>query len=145
MVVSTGAFGGGGLRIFGVLHSDKIYSVYFSMPGRSWILQYCVHDHTAQPDPTTRIVQFHMQAALVPPAPIVQSDFHRPMSDNPGSVGYVLHGIIHDDGSVGDLKVLEGGDPVSNAAAIIAFSRWKFRPATRGGVPVELEVLVGIP
>ncbi len=57
----------------------------------------------------------------------------------------VLHGIIHEDGSVSDLTVLQGLDPTSDAAARAAFSRWKFKPALRAGTPVALEILVGIP
>ena len=45
IVVSSGSYGGGGLRIFGVLHGDKIYTVYYSMPQKNWILQYCAHEN----------------------------------------------------------------------------------------------------
>ena len=57
----------------------------------------------------------------------------------------VLHGVIHEDGSVSDLVVVQGLDPVSDAAAYAAFSRWKFKPALRAGTPVSVEILVGIP
>jgi hypothetical protein len=57
----------------------------------------------------------------------------------------ILHGNIHVDGTVSDLSVIQGLDPISNAAAILAFGRWKFKPALRSGAPVALEVLIGIP
>ena len=57
----------------------------------------------------------------------------------------ILHGFIHEDGSVSDLSVVQGLDATSNAVAIAAFSRWKFKPALRAGAPVAVEVLVGIP
>jgi hypothetical protein len=145
IVVSSSSFGGGGLRIFGVLHGDKIYTVYFAMPGRNWILQYCAHGNPLQVDAASRVVEFHIQPPLTPPAAIEQLDFHRPPATDPANVRYVLHGIVHVDGSVSDLTVVEGVDALSNAAAILAFSRWKFKPALRAGVPVELEILVGIP
>ena len=78
MVVSSGSFGGGGLRIYGVLHGDKIYTVYFSMPGKSWILQYCAHVNPPQADSATREVRLQIQPPLTPPAAIDQFDFHRP-------------------------------------------------------------------
>jgi hypothetical protein len=146
MVVSSGSYGGGGLRIFGVLHGDKIYTVYFSMPGKNWILQYCAHGSPLQVDTASGTVQIHIQPPLSPPAAIEQFDFHRPPqpADPAGSM-IILHGIIHEDGSVSDLAVVQGLDAISNAAASAAFARWKFKPALRAGNPVELEILVGIP
>jgi hypothetical protein len=146
IVVSSGPGGGGGLRIFGVLHSDKIYTVYFSMPGKTWVLQYCAHDNASQADAASRVVQIHIQPPLTPPAVIEQYDFHRATAaPDPGNAQIILHGIIHEDGSVSDLTVLQGLDPLSNAAACAAFSRWKFKPALRTGTPVALEILLGIP
>ena len=57
----------------------------------------------------------------------------------------ILHGSILEDGTVSDLTVLQGRDPIDNAAAISAFLRWKFKPALRAGIAVPLEILVGIP
>ena len=146
MVVSSGSFGGGGLRVFNVLHGNKIYSVYFPMPGKNWILQYCAQDPPPQQDPNSRMVMLQMPAPVTPPAPIDQFDFHRPPSP-PGSDAsmIILHGNIHVDGTVSDLSIIQGLDPISNAAAILAFGRWKFKPALRSGAPVALEVLIGIP
>jgi len=146
LVVSSGSWGGGGLRIFGVLHGDKIYTVYFSMPGKNWILQYCAHENAAQVDAASRVVQIHITPPVAPPEAIEQFDFHRPTEPSDAAPALiVLHGIIHEDGSVSDLAVLQGLDPISNAAACAAFSRWKFKPARRAGIPVAVEILVGIP
>jgi hypothetical protein len=147
MVVSSGSFGGGGLRIFGVLHGDRIYTVYVAMPGKSWILQYCAQEKTTQVDDASRTVQIQIQPPLTPPAALEQFDFHRPPREQPDPANsiIILHGIIHEDGSVGDLTVLQGLDPISNAAASAAFMRWKFKPALRAGTAVALEILMGIP
>ena len=146
LVVSSGASGGGGLRIFGVLHGDKIYTVYFSMPGKNWILQYCVRGSAPQMDPATRVVQLRIQPPLTPPAAIEQFDFHRPApAPDPANSMIVLHGTIGEDGSVSDLVVVQGLDAISNEAAQAAFLRWKFKPALRDGTPVALDVLLGIP
>jgi hypothetical protein len=146
MIVSSGSWGGGGLRLFGVLHGNRIYTVYFPMPGKSWILQYCAQTSPAHIDTSSRVVQIHFDPPLTPPAAIEQFDFHRPTSppDAANSM-IILHGTIREDGSVGDLAALQSYDPVSSAASRAAFSRWKFKPALRAGVPVALEILVGIP
>jgi hypothetical protein len=146
VVVSSGAWGGGGLRVYGVLHGGKIYTVYFSMPGRNWILQYCTQDYPPQVDTAARVVQIHIQPPVAPPAAVEQFDFHRPTPPpDPANSMIILHGIIHEDGSVSDLAVLQGLDAISDAAACAAFARWKFKPAQRAGTPVALEILVGIP
>ena len=146
MVVSGSSYGGGGLRLYGVLHSDRVYTVYFSMPGKSWVLEYCVRDSARPVDSATRAVQINIQPPLIPPAAITEFDFHRPTEQpDPANSMIILHGIIHVDGSVSDLAVLQGRDAMSDAAACAAFSRWKFKPALRAGTPVELEILVGIP
>ncbi len=147
IVVSSGFGGGGGLRIYGVLHSRKIYTVYFSMPGKSWILQYCARENGAGVDSTSRAVQLTIQPPLLPPAAVQEFDFHRPAGQDVDSANnmIVLHGVIHEDGSVTDLNVMQGADPLTNAAACAAFGRWKFQPSLRAGAPVALEVLLGIP
>ena len=57
----------------------------------------------------------------------------------------VLYAIIRKDGSVHDIQVVKGLDPVLDKNAIEALSQWKFRPGMRGGVPVDLEAVVYIP
>lgn len=146
MVVSSGSGGGGGLNIYGVLHSDKVYTVYFSMPGKNWILQYCVHESVPKVDAASRTVQITMQPPLIPPATIEQFDFHRLTErQDPANGMIILHGIIREDGVVSDLTVLQGVDPTLDAAASAAFARWKFKPALRAGTPTAIEILVGIP
>jgi hypothetical protein len=147
MVVSGGSFGGGGLRVFGVLHGGKIYTVYFPMPGKNWILQYCAQEAPLSQNPNSRVVTIQMAPPLTPPAAIDQFDFHRP-PQQPGAAAnsmIILHGNIRADGSVNGLSVVQGLDSISNDAAMIAFSHWKFKPSTRLGAAVPVEVLIGIP
>ena len=56
----------------------------------------------------------------------------------------VLKGTLKDDGAVDALQVYQGVAPEMDEAARLAFSRWKFKPAMRGGKPVALDILVGI-
>jgi hypothetical protein len=146
MVVSTGSFGGGGLRVFGVLHGNKIFSVYFPMPGKAWILQYCAQQTQVDEQQDSRVVMIRMPPPLTPPAAIDQFDFHRPPQEAGAENSMIiLHGTVKADGTVDGLSVIEGLDPVSNAAAMLAFAKWKFKPAELAGAPVGIEILVGIP
>jgi len=146
MVVASGSFGGGGLRVFGVLHGGKIFTVYFPMPGKAWILQYCAQEQRPLQETGSRAVTIQMAPPITPPAVIDQSDFHRPPTA-PGAANsmIILHGSIQADGVVKDLSVIQGLDPISDKAATLAFARWKFKPAERLGAPVAVEILVGIP
>lgn len=146
VVVSSGPGGGGGLRVYGVLHAEKIYTIYLPMPGKNWILQYCAHDDPPKPAPASRVVQIHLQPLLTPPRVLDQFGFHRPpVTPDPPDALIILHGLIRADGAVGNLEVFRGLEPTIDAAALAAFARWKFTPALRAGSPVAVEILVGIP
>ena len=56
-----------------------------------------------------------------------------------------LYAIIRTDGSVGEVRVLHGVDAALDHSALVALSRWQFRPATRNGNAVALEAVVQIP
>ena len=146
LTVTTGPTGGGGLRVYGVLQGGKIYSVYVPMPGKSWVLQYCAANPGSPQAPRSRAVAAHLDHGLVPPSPREQFDFRRPpVPPDKADELIVLHGTIREDGSIGDLRVLRGVDPVADEAALAAFSQWKFDPALRDGKPVLLNILVGVP
>ncbi|MGB2641567.1 MAG: TonB family protein [Candidatus Acidiferrum sp.] len=57
----------------------------------------------------------------------------------------ILYAVIRADGSVGNIQIVRSVDPQLDANAKAAFSQWKFRPATKGGVPVALEAIVHVP
>jgi len=56
-----------------------------------------------------------------------------------------LYAVIHSDGRVGDIRVLNGPDDRLNAYAASALARWKFLPAEQGGKPIPIEAVVVIP
>ena len=56
-----------------------------------------------------------------------------------------LYAVIHIDGTVSGIKVLNSVDPRLDEAAVKALSRWQFRPGMKAGDPVELEAVVMIP
>ena len=56
-----------------------------------------------------------------------------------------LYAVIHADGKVGDIRVLNSPDERLDSYAAEALARWKFLPAERAGKPVALEAVVEIP
>jgi TonB family protein len=57
----------------------------------------------------------------------------------------VLYAIIRSDGSVSEVRVLEGFDERLNENARQALLQWRFRPGTKNGSPVDVEAVVRVP
>jgi TonB family protein len=57
----------------------------------------------------------------------------------------VLHAIIRSDGSVSDVRVLEGFYDQLDENARSALEKWRFRPGTKNGVPVDVEAVIRVP
>jgi TonB family protein len=57
----------------------------------------------------------------------------------------ILSAVIHADGSVGDVRVLNSIDDRLDEYASNALSRWRFLPALKNGNPVALQAVVMIP
>lgn len=57
----------------------------------------------------------------------------------------MVHGFIGVNGRFQDLRVLGAGDPGESSHAIAVLEQWEFRPASRQGQPVHVEVLLAIP
>jgi TonB family protein len=87
------------------------------------------------------------QGELMAPVATQKSDPGYPlelMHDNvQGTV--TLYAVIHADGSVQDIRVLDSPDDRLDAYASSALARWKFIPATKNGAAVALEAVVLIP
>lgn len=49
------------------------------------------------------------------------------------------------DGTVSNIEVLNTLDPRLDGSAMDALTRWEFQPATKNGIPIDLEVLIQIP
>jgi len=57
----------------------------------------------------------------------------------------VLYAVIRRDGTVDSIQLVKSLDPQLDENAMLALSRWRFRPAERSGNAVELEAIVHIP
>jgi TonB family protein len=56
-----------------------------------------------------------------------------------------LYALIRMDGSVSNIELVKSVDERLDASAMEALAQWQFHPATRLGVPVEVDVLIDIP
>ncbi len=124
-------------QIFG---SKRFYSMISNTPNLnsstgSWVIRFAELKATPQP------------GELTTPDAFQKSDPGYPielMRDNvQGTV--TLYAVIHSDGTVGEIRVLNSPDERLDAFAASALKRWKFHPATKDGKPVALEAVVMIP
>jgi TonB family protein len=124
-------------QVFG---GKRFYSMTSNTPNLnsstgSWVIRFAELKATKQP------------GELSAPDAVQKSDPGYPIELMRANVqGTVtLYAIIHSDGTVGEIRVLTSPDDRLDALAKSALSRWKFRPATKGGQPVALEAVVVIP
>jgi hypothetical protein len=148
LVVSSGPTGGGGLSVYGALHCGKIFSVFLSMPGKAWALQYCQAGAGANAEKLASAAHpsvVQLDAGLTPPDAEARFDFQRlPVPPDKLHKLIVLKGEIREDGTVDKVQVYKGLVPQMDEAARLAFSQWKFKPALKDGKPITVEILVGI-
>jgi len=147
IVITAGPIGGGGLGIYGELRCGKVYTVLLPVSGKNWTLQFC---QTRAPGSETstqnRSPVVHMEQSLVPPEAEVQYDFKRlPLPPEKAHKLIILKGTISPEGTVENLNIHQGLLPEMDKAAVLAFSRWIFKPAMRETKAVSVDVLVGIP
>ncbi|HEX6879205.1 MAG TPA: TonB family protein [Terriglobales bacterium] len=124
-------------RVFG---DKKFYSMVLNMPNLtssvgSWIVRYA----ELQPSPDKS--ELSAPVALNKVDPAYPSELIRDRVE--GTV--VLYAVIRVDGSVDGIRVLQGVDQHLDQNAIRAFSRWRFRPGTKHGVPVDIEAVIQVP
>jgi protein TonB len=53
-----------------------------------------------------------------------------------------VHAVILADGTVGDVSVKQSLDPDLDEEAVKATKQWRFRPGTKDGSPVAVEVFI---
>lgn len=127
-----------------IFAAKKMYTMLVNMPNLnsatgSWILNFSELHSNANPQVTS--------ADLSGPSPIRKTDpRYPPTLINEHVEGeVVLYAVIRADGSVDSVELVRGVDQQLDTNAMEALSQWKFRPASRQGVPVDLEAIVHIP
>lgn len=123
-----------------IFHNRALYSMTLNMPnlnsaGGSWIIRFAELDGATGKGDLSAPVADHK----VDPAYPLQL-----MRENvAGTV--TLRAIIRADGSVGDIRVVNGADPRLDDYAKQAFARWHFLPAMKNDANVDVEAIVMIP
>jgi TonB family protein len=124
-------------RVFG---KKTYYSLVLNMPNLtsatgSWIIRFA----ELQQNPDKSAVTAPVATTKVDPA-------YAPDALRDHIEGTVtLYAIIHTDGTVSQIRVLDSLDDRLDANAVHALAGWHFRPGTKNGAPVDLEAVVQIP
>jgi protein TonB len=129
-----------------VLGPKRVYTLHINAPNLtsrtgSWVVRFAELDEEAHNPPGA------MRPDLVGPAPLRKVDPKYPPALMEARVEgeVVLYAIIRRDGTVDSVQVIRSVDPQLDRNAAEAFVRWKFRPAERNGLPVDVEAVVAIP
>jgi TonB family protein len=127
------------------LGGKKVYTLYVNMPNLnsatgSWILNFS--ELRTNPD-APRVTSPDLAA----PSPLKKVDPKYP----PSLIGehvegeVILYAVIRSDGTVDSIQLVRGIDEQLDDNAMQALSQWKFLPAEKAGVTVDLEAIVHIP
>jgi TonB family protein len=123
-----------------IFRDRRLYSMKLNMPnlnsaGGSWVMRFAELDGNHEKGELLAPIAEHK----VDPAYPIQL-----MRENvAGTV--TLRAIIRADGSVGDIKVVNGADARLDQYASEALARWHFRPAMKNDANVDVEAIVMIP
>jgi TonB family protein len=141
-----------------VFEGRKFYSLSLNMPnlnsaGGSWIIRFAAlradsnsadsYSHAAANgsagNPTPDDLSAPSATRKVDPAYPLEL-----MRQNVGGT-VILYGVIHADGTVGNIRVLQSVDERIDRFAGEAIAKWQFQPATKKGSPVDVEATFWIP
>jgi TonB family protein len=125
-----------------VFGGRRFYSLTMNMPnlnsaGGSWVIRFA----ELKQDPDSPAADISQPAATRKVDPGYPSQLIR--ENVAGTV--ILYAVIRADGTVGNVRVLNGVDNRLDRFAIDAVSQWKFQPATKNGSPVDVEATFKIP
>ena len=124
-------------KIFG---DRKFYSMSLNLPnlnssGGSWVFRFAEMGETKTPG------ELNGPSAIQTTDPAYPTELMR--KNVQGTV--VLYAVIHDDGTVGQVRVLDGVNDRLDEYARAALLQWRFRPASKNGNNVSVEAVVRVP
>jgi TonB family protein len=124
-------------KVFG---DRKFYAMTQNMPnlnsgGGSWVIRFA------------ELKQNEAEGQLLPPVALRKVDPAYPVELMKNNVeGTVtLYAVIHSDGHVSTVRVLDGPDDRLNSYASDALSHWQFQPAVKNGEAIAIEAVVRVP
>lgn len=126
----------------GVIQGRPVYTVYIAVGApKEWILQYAVAGESGGGN--AQVVSLESPAPVNAPYPI---ETLIPTTLQQRRRGFLLiHGTLDREGRWSGLSVVGGDPPDFKEETLPALEQWRFRPATRDGVPVAVEILLAIP
>jgi len=129
----------------GLLTGRPIYSVYISVgTAKDWTLYFAVPNSApAQQQTGTRVVEITTVTPVLAPYPVL---LERPNTTIPAFFKYVLvYGTVNEAGRFQNLRVVRPTRPEADKALLAALANWEFRPASREGKKLGVEVLLYVP
>jgi len=125
-----------------VFGGRRFYSLTLNMPnlnsaGGSWIVRFA----ELKQDPNTPAADLSQPNALRKVDPAYPAQLMR--ENVAGTV--ILYAVIRADGTVGNVRVLRGVDERLDRFAVQAVEQWRFQPAAKNGVPIDVEATFKIP
>lgn len=130
-----------------VFGGRKVYSLSLNMPnlnsaGGSWIIRFAALKPDAAPNPSS-----DTSADLSSPQATRKVDPAYPLELMRQNVSgtVILYGVIRNDGSVGNVRVLRSVDDRLDHYASEAIGKWLFQPAMKNGAPIDVEATFWIP
>jgi hypothetical protein len=124
-----------------VLSGRPVYTVFLKVGASAeWILRYCVPNASNVARVTATGVELTDSRPVKAPYPTLTM---APLGARRASL--ILHGFVTVEGKFRNLRAVRSED--EQAARLIAphLNQWDFRPASRGGKPVEVEIVLIIP
>jgi len=123
----------------GALSGKTVYNVFIGVGLRKkWILQYCL--------PKTEEQKSTVKGRVEPIEPPWPYAIVRPEEMGATEREYVLvHGILKSDGRFDNLALVYPHEIDRKELLMSSLKQWAFRPASRDGVPSEVEILLIIP
>ena len=127
-----------------VLSGRPVYTVYLRPGGNAdWILRYCATDSAGATRATGTSVQLGNPRPVRPP--FTRSTVMPSVPLPSRKRGTMIHGFLTAKGQFRDLQAVRAEDAELVASLEPFLRQWDFRPATRSGAPIEVEVLLVIP
>ncbi len=126
-----------------VFGDRQFYSLTLNMPnlnsaGGSWVIRFAELKHDSTADSKQQLSAPAATRKVDPAYPL------QLMRENVEGV-VTLYAVIRSDGTVGNVRVLNGIDSRLDQFASQAVSQWQFHPAMKNGAPVDVEATFRIP
>ena len=128
VTIEATARSGGVFGYYDVLKGDRNYSIYIETSMGTAVMQYA--DAASASHPSS-------EKLSAPEA------MHKDLPEGLRHTRVIIACILDRSGVLKDLKVLEPGAAETTSRILVALRSWKFRPAFRGNIPVEVNAILG--